>query len=178
MDDKRMTERKMETGTKQEISIDGQEVSISTTRKGNVFEVAQPEGRSTVEVRAIVGNEAQLVVNGRSIQVPFLRVGNQIQFLYDGEHYVVEVSEGATPARKRSRQQSMAAPMPGVVLKIFAGIGDVVTKGSTLLILEAMKMEHPITATYDGTVRALHCKAGDLVQPGVELIEIQPKESR
>jgi len=128
-------------------------------------------------VQSIRGNEAQLVVDGKSVRVPFLQTGGTIQFHYDGEVYVAEVSEGSTPGRKRSREQSMAAPMPGVVLKIFVAVGDVVVKGGPLLILEAMKMEHQISAIYDGTVRALHCKAGDLVQPGVELISIEPKES-
>jgi 3-methylcrotonyl-CoA carboxylase alpha subunit len=66
----------------------------------------------------------------------------------------------------------MTAPMPGVVLEIFVAAGDVVTKGTPLLILEAMKMEHQIAAPYDGVVEAVHCAKGDLVQPGVDLISL------
>jgi 3-methylcrotonyl-CoA carboxylase alpha subunit len=41
-----------------------------------------------------------------------------------------------------------------------------------LIVLEAMKMELPIRATSDGRVTAIHCREGDLVQPGVTLIEV------
>jgi 3-methylcrotonyl-CoA carboxylase alpha subunit len=62
--------------------------------------------------------------------------------------------------------------MPGVVLKILVQQGYAVTKGTPLLILEAMKMEHQVVAPRDGTVAAIHCREGELVQPGIDLVEI------
>jgi 3-methylcrotonyl-CoA carboxylase alpha subunit len=67
----------------------------------------------------------------------------------------------------------MSAPMPGLVLKILVASGAVVEKGAPLIILEAMKMEHQIHAPYAGTVRAVNCHEGELVQPGVDLVEIE-----
>jgi biotin carboxyl carrier protein len=55
--------------------------------------------------------------------------------------------------------------MPGVVLKILAKPGDVVKKGAPLVVLEAMKMEHQILAPFDGTVSAVKCVEGEMVQP-------------
>ena len=66
--------------------------------------------------------------------------------------------------------------MPGQVLKIFVETGDVVRKGDPLLVLEAMKMEHQIAAPYDGRVESIGCKAGDLVQPGIDLISLIPEQ--
>jgi 3-methylcrotonyl-CoA carboxylase alpha subunit len=63
--------------------------------------------------------------------------------------------------------------MPGAVLKIFVAKGDVVSKGAPLLILEAMKMEHQIVAPRDGRVRAVNCAEGELVQPGIDLIDFE-----
>jgi 3-methylcrotonyl-CoA carboxylase alpha subunit len=48
-----------------------------------------------------------------------------------------------------------------------------VAKGEPLLILEAMKMEHTITAPADGTVVDIHCAAGEQVLEGVELIRLE-----
>ena len=62
--------------------------------------------------------------------------------------------------------------MPGMVLKILVTVGQEVTKGTPLLILEAMKMEHQIVAPRDGTVKAINCREGELVQPGIDLVEI------
>jgi biotin carboxyl carrier protein len=47
-----------------------------------------------------------------------------------------------------------------------------VTKGTPLIILEAMKMEHQIVATRDGKITAIRCSEGELVQPGTDLIEM------
>jgi biotin carboxyl carrier protein len=67
--------------------------------------------------------------------------------------------------------------MPGLVLKLVVKQGDVVAKGAPLIILEAMKMEHQITAPFDGTVAAIHCKEGELVQPGVDLVDVTRNEN-
>jgi len=57
-------------------------------------------------------------------------------------------------------------------LKILVAVGQQVAKGAPLVILEAMKMEHQVVAPRDGTVAAIHCTEGELVQPGVDLVEI------
>jgi 3-methylcrotonyl-CoA carboxylase alpha subunit len=67
----------------------------------------------------------------------------------------------------------MSAPMPGVVLKVMAAVGDKVAKGTPLIVLEAMKMEHQLTAPTDGVVKKVNCREGELVQPGVDLIELE-----
>ena len=62
--------------------------------------------------------------------------------------------------------------MPGKVVKIMAKIGDKVSKGQTLLILEAMKMENEIKSGIDGVVKAIHVKAGDALENGVLMMEV------
>jgi 3-methylcrotonyl-CoA carboxylase alpha subunit len=78
----------------------------------------------------------------------------------------------AVRARPASHHGSLTAPMPATVVRIEAEVGTQVKRGETLLILEAMKMELPVRASSDGTVTAVNCREGDLVQPGVALIEI------
>jgi len=62
------------------------------------------------------------------------------------------------------------APMPGLVKSVFVATGDLVVKGARLAILEAMKMEHTLTAGRDGTVAEVLAKAGDQVEAGAALI--------
>jgi biotin carboxyl carrier protein len=123
-----------------------------------------------IELVAIREEEAEIRVDGRLHVVPYVVQGSVVSFSFDGEIYTHEVVEKGSRAKARHREQSTAAPMPGVVLKILVAVGDVVTKGTPLLILEAMKMEHQIVAPKDGTVTAINCREGELVQPGVELV--------
>ena len=62
--------------------------------------------------------------------------------------------------------------MPATVVAIHAEVGKAVNEGEAVIVLEAMKMELPIRAPRSGTVKAIHCTKGELVQPGVNLIEI------
>jgi acetyl/propionyl-CoA carboxylase alpha subunit len=68
---------------------------------------------------------------------------------------------------------SLAAPMPGTVLRVLVAPGDRVAAGQTLVLLEAMKMELAVSAPGDGTVSAVHVEAGQLVQGGAALAEIE-----
>ncbi|WP_042400483.1 acetyl/propionyl/methylcrotonyl-CoA carboxylase subunit alpha [Streptacidiphilus carbonis] len=71
---------------------------------------------------------------------------------------------------------ALNAPMPGTVTVVKAAVGDRVTKGQPLMILEAMKMEHVITAPYDGTVEQLRVAAGGTVAMDELLAAITPIE--
>jgi 3-methylcrotonyl-CoA carboxylase alpha subunit len=62
--------------------------------------------------------------------------------------------------------------MPGRVIKVLTAAGAKVTRGQTLLILEAMKMEHTIVAPADGVVKEIHYGAGEQVLEGAELITL------
>ena len=70
----------------------------------------------------------------------------------------------------------LRAPMPGNVQSTRVAVGDTVTKGQLLLILEAMKMEHQITAPEAGTVTELHVKEGEQVGNGQLLIVVEAAE--
>jgi biotin carboxyl carrier protein len=67
----------------------------------------------------------------------------------------------------------LKSPMPGKIFKVIKGAGEKVEKGETILILEAMKMEHSIRADVDGMVKKINFKEGELVQGGVTLVELE-----
>ena len=67
---------------------------------------------------------------------------------------------------------SLKSPMPGQVVAFKVAVGDTVKKGEPLAVIEAMKIEHTITAPTDGVVAELLFAAGDLVADGDELLRI------
>ncbi len=126
-----------------------------------------------VELVATHSNIAEVRIDGRTVMIPYVIQGTQVSFAFEGQTYTIDVAEKGTRTRARHRDHSMSAPMPGMVLKILATEGQQVTKGTPLLILEAMKMEHVLSAPRDGTVAAINCQEGELVQPGSDLIELK-----
>ncbi len=71
-----------------------------------------------------------------------------------------------------SHADTMTAPMPGTVVKVLVEPGQQVHRGDILIKLEAMKMELPVRAPHDGSVKAIHCREGELVQAGMRLLDL------
>tara|TARA_B100000378_G_C17964784_1_gene384825 strand:- start:608 stop:943 length:336 start_codon:yes stop_codon:yes gene_type:complete len=71
---------------------------------------------------------------------------------------------------------AILAPMPGRIIAVDVTRGDRVMKGQKLVTLEAMKMEHGLTAPFDGTVEDLPHDEGAQVQEGTLLVRILPRE--
>lgn len=69
---------------------------------------------------------------------------------------------------------AILAPMPGKVIAVDVSEGDAVTAGQRLLVLEAMKMEHALTAPFDGTVTGLEASVGRQVQVEAVLCVVEP----
>jgi biotin carboxyl carrier protein len=63
--------------------------------------------------------------------------------------------------------------MPGTVIRVLVGEGEAVQARQPLLVLEAMKMETPLVAPYEATVKHLHVREGDRVAGGALLVELE-----
>jgi len=108
----------------------------------------------------------------------------QFDIYVDGEYFNVEVADPNAPvaqARKKREKSdsgaapgSLLAPIPGMIAEYKVAIGDVVKKGDTILVLEAMKMFNNLEATTDGTVKEINHDVGDSVAKGDVLIVIEP----
>ena len=126
------------------------------------------------QVRAISAG-AWHVSSGSGAAVVFAARDDDACWVHvDGRVHRVEISRaGLVPRRKTSAgEHALAAPMPATVLSLVAKVGQAVRAGDTVLMLEAMKMELPVRAPRDGVVAAIHCREGELVQPGVILVDL------
>ena len=91
----------------------------------------------------------------------------------DGHVLEIQVQPASSRAHARAGEHDvLGPPMPATVVRVRVKRGDSVRAGDVLIALEAMKMELSIRAPRNGVVTAIHCREGELVQPGVTLIEI------
>jgi biotin carboxyl carrier protein len=103
--------------------------------------------------------------------------------LYRGKNFVdVHLPEGTFRLKYEESEREgcmshapgeLTSPMPGKILKVFVAPGDQVKAGDTLMILEAMKMEHKIQSPLTGTVQKILYNEGDRVAQDVHLVEIE-----
>lgn len=80
--------------------------------------------------------------------------------------------EGQIKKSQSTGKQKVTAPLPGTILKINVTVGDVVTEGQNVMIMEAMKMENQIQTTKGGEVTSIKVNVGDSVLQDDVLIEI------
>ncbi len=100
----------------------------------------------------------------------------KIRFIHlDGEDYELKrISDIEDEFEETEEEGNLTSPMPGRIVKIFVKLGDKVTKGQDLLIIEAMKMENKMVAPYDGTVKMIYFPEGDQVEANVLLMDLEP----
>ena len=107
-----------------------------------------------------------LSLNGRSYSVSI----NGNTAVVNGKTFQVElnsVSNGSSPSAETSDQSvAITAEMPGKVIRLLVDIGTTISEGDSILVLEAMKMEMPISATTSGTLTEISVSPGDQVAAG------------
>jgi 3-methylcrotonyl-CoA carboxylase alpha subunit len=92
----------------------------------------------------------------------------------EGQAFEFALASRGTGTSHGLHDGEIHAPMPGKVTAVEVAAGDKVAKGQRLLTLEAMKMEHALTAPFDGTVSELTAKTGVQVSEGQLLVKVEP----
>ncbi len=114
----------------------------------------------------------QVEVDGRRMQATVVTAGNKRHVFVDGRSWTIVIDEPLDAGGAHDDHVGgLKAPMPGKVIALVATAGAIVEKGAPLLILEAMKMEHTITAPAKGTVNGFRHAPGEQVAEGAELVD-------
>ena len=128
---------------------------------GNVYNVV---------IGDIEDNIAHVEVNGTHYNVEMEKKQKAAAPIARPRPAAVAAKPAAKPAAAKGGVKS---PLPGVILDIKVKEGDVVKKGQTVIILEAMKMENSINADRDGKITAIKVSKGESVLEGTDLIIIE-----
>lgn len=113
-----------------------------------------------------------IIVDGRPYEIVF---DEQLRWIkaYSGIHKAEVRNLEAPVARPQSRDGRVKAPIPGLITQVLVRVGESVSAGQPLLVLEAMKMENEIRAPRAGTVTAVHVSANQSVARDTVMAEIQ-----
>ena len=162
-----------------EVSRAEREFTVAIERQASA---AERRGNSAAgEELAITGSELRISGNdvcfdtdSTAIEAVVAEHRSGLRVWLGARHYDMELVDlVSTSGQHKSAEGSLEAPMPGVIVSVKVAEGDAVEAGDTLLILEAMKMEHQVHAPGDGVVRRVLFKAGDQVREGDLLMEVE-----
>ena len=142
---------------------------------------AYPEENTTIRARLTGMAELALDAGGERSRYFLAQRGHDILVFDQGTIYMLgkpqplSVETAVRHGETGGAAQALTAPMSGTLIKVNAREGDTFSERQTLAVLGAMKMEHAVVAPYAGRVtRVLH-GAGDVVQGGETLLEIEPE---
>ncbi|HHY54929.1 MAG TPA: hypothetical protein GYA08_05785 [Chloroflexi bacterium] len=131
-------------------------------------------GERTFLISAHAGESGRLdlCVDGRRQRAYATRQGERIYVWLDGQIWTIVRTNARRRPPRRDSGGSLEAAMPGRVLDVLVKVGDTVTRGDTLVLLEAMKMELRVQAAGNGVVSQVYVQSGQVVERGQRLVEI------
>ena len=116
--------------------------------------------------------------DGVKVSARVVRLGDDLTVIRDGVNHRLNLIDPLAPERTEAAGGGrLTAPMPGRITQVLTKPGAEVRRGAALLVLEAMKMEHTITAPADGTIASVRYAVGDLVEEGAELIAFEEPDA-
>jgi biotin carboxyl carrier protein len=150
-------------------------IEMDLTPTGKSYRATLGEKIMEVEILQAKDGRLDLLVDGKRLTAYVSSETTQRWVTINGQTFVLTKTSGARRRGQGGQHAAgeLTAPMPGQVRAVNVGEGDAVTKGQTLLVLEAMKMEIRIHAPHDGIVKKLFVNQGQTVEREQVLIEVE-----
>ena len=138
------------------------------TIEGNKYEVAINEVNDTTAKVTVNGAEYTVEWEKPVEEKPVVKVKPAV-----AKPTAPTTPATAAPVAAPVSGNAIKTPLPGVIIDVKVNVGDTVTKGQTVVVLEAMKMENNINADRDGKVTAIQVAKGDTVADGAVLVVLE-----
>ncbi|MBM3624493.1 MAG: biotin/lipoyl-binding protein, partial [Alphaproteobacteria bacterium] len=123
-----------------------------------------------------VGDRLSLLVDGVKHEVSTIVLDDGVIAVLRGRNYLINWLQASTTSNQGPSDDRVLAPMPATVTRVAVKSGDVVSKGETLVVVEAMKMEIALAAPHDGVIKSVDYSVGDMAKEGAELVTIARKD--
>jgi 3-methylcrotonyl-CoA carboxylase alpha subunit len=149
------------------------DVVIEYARDGYMFHY--DDTSTTLAFTVHAGSGMSMRFGEHTLTADVVRAGDELHVFHNGRHRVLAVADIiAQSAAVEVETGRLTAPMPGKLISIHAASGARVERGTPLLVMEAMKMEHTIVAPSAGVVTEVLYAVGDQVVEGAELVRFSP----
>lgn len=150
--------------------------TVAIERDGEGFLVTVGDRTYTIRADRPEHGRLNLQVGDRRLRAHVARDGVHRYVAMAGQTWMLDRPQ-AQPKRRGAGERGadegrLEAAMPGLVLDVLVQPGDAVEQGQPLVLLSAMKMELRVAAPAAGTVKAVHCTAGEVVERGQVLVEL------
>ena len=165
------------------LDIGGEIVAVDLSlNAGGSSRAVIDEVAHDLDRRVIGEGHYRIVLDGRAAEVFVAPAPDGKHVFIDGRCYLVKEADAAGAKRRRGGPDEtpgdVTPPMPAVVVRVLAAVGDRVDKGRGLVVVSAMKMETTLVAPFSGTVTKINCAVGDKVAPGDRLVEIDAEATQ
>ncbi len=147
---------------------------ITLQQRGSCWTVTLDNLTESINHFEVEATEIKVVLPTRVLHGTIVTTAKNTQVFTGGGHYRVHAVDPLHTGEEAAEVAGkMVAPMPGAITAVLVKVGDQVARGTPLLILEAMKIEHTINAPFDGQVAEIRFQVGEQVlTEGVELIKL------
>jgi len=147
------------------------EQAVTAHYRPGRFELELPGGRRTLTGAWQPDGSLTAWLENLVLRAQVVQSGPVLDVFFRGTRYRLELHDPALhEIETDAHGGNLAAPMPGKIIAVLTKTGAKVGKGTPLVILEAMKMEHTIIAPGRGTVKEIHYRVGEQVAEGAELL--------
>jgi len=152
---------------------DGEVYTLDVVPLSEGYQVQLGDRTATVHFARGADGQLTFILDGRKVEAHISSDGKRRWVSFGGKTLVFEKTSGGRRGGASGYSSGrLTAPMPGQVRAVNVAVGDAVTKGQTLLVLEAMKMEIRVQSPSDGVVERLVVEQGETVEREQVLIEI------
>ena len=151
------------------------DIALDLTSDGKDYQIAIGDKTVSVQILRSENGRLDLLLDGQRVTAYVSSDGAKRWVTVGGQTFVLTKSTAGTRRAQHGHhaQDELTAPMPGQVRAVNVAEGESVTKGQTLLVLEAMKMEIRVSAPRDGVVGKLLVQQGQTVEREQVLVEIK-----
>ncbi|MGO9514993.1 MAG: acetyl/propionyl/methylcrotonyl-CoA carboxylase subunit alpha [Steroidobacteraceae bacterium] len=153
------------------------DVTVTIESSGaNAYRAATNGHDYALRVIARCESSFEVEIGGRTLRLGVHEFGRDLELFSSGRQVKLRAAlpEDALQAMAQADAGSLLTPLPGTVVAVHVSPGQQVAPGTPLMTIEAMKMEHTVTAPYAGTIERLPFGLGDRVAAGAILVELSP----